>query len=270
MFFYIMVTENELQKSSTLLYLKQGDSVKTKIQLKNIYKSFGDKHILRGIDLEIFEGEVLCIIGRSGTGKSVILKNMIGLLEPDKGEIIVDGFNFNHAPDDEKRSIRKKFGVLFQGAALFDSMNIYDNVAFGMRRQNKSEDEISDMVPKLLEEVGLKNIEEKMPSELSGGMQKRVGLARSIAMRPEIMMYDEPTTGVDPITGGAVDRLIQKMNDQYGITSIVITHDMESAYRIADRIVMLYEGKVLFTGTAEELQQSENEIIIQFLEGRAK
>lgn len=241
-----------------------------KIQLKNIKKSFGSKHILKGIDLKVYEGEVLCIIGRSGTGKSVILKNIIGLLEPDEGEVIVDGELFNLAEDAKKREIRKKFGVLFQGAALFDSMNIYDNVAFGMRRKNIPESEIKELVPKLLLEVGLKNIEEKMPSELSGGMQKRVGLARSIAMRPQIMMYDEPTTGVDPITGGAVDRLIQKMNETYGITSIVITHDMKSAYRIADRIVMLYEGIVLFEGTAEELQNTDNPIIQQFLEGRAK
>ncbi|MBN1499029.1 MAG: ATP-binding cassette domain-containing protein [Spirochaetes bacterium] len=245
------------------------NSGKIKIKIRDIHKSFGSKKILRGIDLDIFEGEILCIIGPSGTGKSVILKNIIGLLDPDRGEISVDDENFNFADESRKHEIRKKFGVLFQGAALFDSMNIYDNVAFGMRRMNLSEEEIHSRVPRLLEDVGLKNIETKMPSELSGGMQKRVGLARSIALQPSVMMYDEPTTGVDPITGGTVDRLIVKMNRLYGITSVVITHDLESACEIASRIVMLKDGKVYFTGTSDDLKNSDDEYIRQFVEGRA-
>lgn len=242
---------------------------KIKIEIKGLYKSFGEKTVLRGLDLDIFEGEIFCIIGKSGTGKSVILKNLIGLMVPDGGSIAVDGELFTGTTGDTYRRIQAKFGVLFQMAALFDSMNIYDNVAFGMRRLGMSEDEISEMVPHLLEQVGLKNVEDKMPSELSGGMQKRVGLARSIAMKPEIMLYDEPTTGVDPITGGAVDRLIVKMNQINNITSVVITHDMNSAYRIAHRVGMLHEGRLIFVGTPQELHYSEDPVVQQFIEGRA-
>lgn len=242
---------------------------KIKISLRNISKSFGKKTVLDSITLDIYEGEIFCIIGKSGTGKSVILKNMIGLMLPDSGEIFVDGAPFNTAPVSERDSIREKFGVLFQMAALFDSMNIYDNVAFGMRRQGVPEDTIKNRVTELLGQVGLRDIESRMPSELSGGMQKRVGLARSIAMKPEIMLYDEPTTAVDPITGGAVDRLIMSMNDLYKITSVVITHDMNSAFHIADRIAMLHRGKIIFLGTPDELKSSGDPIVIQFLEGRA-
>ncbi len=241
-----------------------------KIEIRNLHKAFGPKVVLNGIDLDIIESEILCIIGKSGTGKSVILKNIMGLMKPDSGSIVVDGEDFTKAEDRDHERIMSKFGVLFQMAALFDSMNIYDNVAFGMRRQGLPEGEIAEKVPRLLENVGLKNIEEKMPSELSGGMQKRVGLARSIAMKPEIMLYDEPTTGVDPITGGAVDRLIVQMNKQYGITSIVITHDMNSAYRIAHRVGMLHDGELIFLGTPQELKESENPVIRQFLAGSAK
>jgi len=240
-----------------------------KISIQNLSKSFGTKVVLNSINLDINEGEIFCIIGKSGTGKSVILKNMIGLMLPDSGEIFVDGEPFNTAPADTRDRIRRKFGVLFQMAALFDSMNIYDNVAFGMRRQKVPENEIAAKVPELLEQVGLKNIELKMPSELSGGMQKRVGLARALAVRPEIMLYDEPTTGVDPITGGAVDRLITGMNAHFRVTSVVITHDMNSAFHIADRIAMLHKGEVIFLGTPAELQQSGDPVVRQFLEGRA-
>lgn len=240
-----------------------------KISIRELSKSFGTKCILNSVSLDIFEGEIFCIIGKSGTGKSVILKNMIGLMLPDSGEIFVDGEIFNTAPPLERERIRRKFGVLFQMAALFDSMNIYDNVAFGMRRIGLREDDIQRLVPELLAQVGLRDIENKMPSELSGGMQKRVGLARALAVKPEIMLYDEPTTGVDPITGGAVDRLICSMNEFHHVTSVVITHDMNSAFRIADRIAMLHRGEVIFLGTAAELQQSADPVIQQFLEGRA-
>ncbi|HPB81716.1 MAG TPA: ATP-binding cassette domain-containing protein, partial [Spirochaetota bacterium] len=218
--------------------------MKEKIKIKDLCKSFGPKTVLQGVDLTVFEGEVLCVIGKSGTGKSVILKNLVGILIPDRGSITVDSTEFTSADEKTRISIQKKYGVLFQGAALFDSMNIYDNIAFGLRRKKITEEEIAKIVPEMLAHVGLKDIEEKRPSELSGGMQKRVGLARSIAIRPEIMLYDEPTTGVDPITAGAVDRLILKMRDTFGITSIVVTHDMKSAYRIADRVAMLFDGKI--------------------------
>lgn len=243
--------------------------MKEKIKIKDLCKSFGPKTVLQGVDLTVFEGEVLCVIGKSGTGKSVILKNLVGILIPDRGTITVDSTDFTSADEKTRFSIQKKYGVLFQGAALFDSMNIYDNIAFGLRRKKITEEEIAKIVPEMLAHVGLKDIEEKRPSELSGGMQKRVGLARSIAIRPEIMLYDEPTTGVDPITAGAVDRLILKMRDTFGITSIVVTHDMKSAYRIADRVAMLFDGKISFSGTPEELQNTEDPAIRQFIEGRA-
>jgi len=234
-----------------------------------MHKAFGPKVVISGLDLHVYEGEVLCVIGKSGTGKSVILKHLVGILRPDSGDIYVDDVCYSRAGNDERMTIEAKYGILFQGAALFDSMNIYDNVAFGMRRKGVSEDEIKNMVPHLLEQVGLRDIENKRPSELSGGMQKRVGLARAIAIKPEIMLYDEPTTGVDPITGGAVDRLILKMRDTYGITSVVVTHDMKSAYRVADRIAMLYDGRVIFSGRPEDIKNTDNSFVRQFIEGRA-
>ena len=240
-----------------------------KIVIDNLRKSFGDKTVLDGINLTVNDGEILCIIGISGVGKSVILKNLIGILKPDSGDIYVDGDCYTDAGEEEKRKILAKYGILFQGAALFDSMNIYDNVAFGLRRNGVGEDEIKKIVPDMLEHVGLKNVEEKRPSEISGGMQKRVGLARSIAVRPDIMLYDEPTTGVDPITGGAVDRLIMKMREDYGITSIVVTHDMKSAVRIADRIAMINKGKIIFDAGTEEFSRTDNPYVRQFVEGRA-
>lgn len=243
--------------------------MKEKIRLTNIHKSFGSNVILDGIDFHVNEGEILCVIGKSGSGKSVTLKLLVGILMPDEGEILVDGNPYTNVSYSERAAIEAKYGILFQGAALFDSMNIYDNVAFGLRRKKTEESEIASEVPKLLELVGLRDIEEKSPSELSGGMQKRVGLARSIAVYPEIMLYDEPTTGVDPITGGVVDSLILKMRDLYGITSVVVTHDIKSACRISDRIVMLYDGRIIFTGTPDELMASSDPVVRQFVEGRA-
>jgi phospholipid/cholesterol/gamma-HCH transport system ATP-binding protein len=238
-----------------------------KIVIENLHKSFGEKSVLRGINLSVEKGEILCIIGKSGTGKSVILKHLVGIIEPDEGAIIVDGTTMTGGTDSVKRGIVSRYGILFQGAALFDSMNIYDNVAFGLRRRGVNEDEIKMIVDESLAQVGLPDAGGKRPSELSGGMQKRAGLARSIAVRPEIMLYDEPTTGVDPITAGVVDRLIVKMRDTYAMTSVVVTHDMTSAYRIADRIAMVYEGKVIFAGTDDEIRKSEDPYVRQFIEG---
>ena len=240
-----------------------------KIEIRDLKKSFGSKHILTGLDLDIIEGEILCVIGKSGTGKSVIMKHLTGILKPDSGEIIVDGKYYSASSQDELDALISKFGILFQGAALFDSMNIYDNVAFGLRRRKVSEEEISPLVKSLLAQVELYNVEDKMPSELSGGMQKRVGLARALAVKPEIMLYDEPTTGVDPITAVAVDKLILKMRDEFKITSVVVTHDINSACRIADRIAMLYDGKIIYIGSPDDIMKTENEIIKQFIEGRA-
>lgn len=243
--------------------------MKEKIKISNVCKSFGVKSILAGIDFSVNEGEILCIIGKSGTGKSVTLKILAGILEPDSGDIFVDGEAYTGASKKTRTAIEAKYGILFQGAALFDSMDVYENVAFGLRRKGVDEDEIAALVPELLELVGLRGIEKKNPAELSGGIQKRVGLARAIAVRPEMMLYDEPTTGVDPITAGAVDRLIVKMRDVYKITSIVVTHDIKSACAIADRVIMIYEGKTIFDGSPDELIRSVDPIVVQFVQGKA-
>ncbi len=237
------------------------------IKIENLHKTFGVNQVLRGVDLVIEKGEIFCVLGKSGTGKSVIMKHLIGLIEPDEGSIYVDDVCFTGAAQQVRDSIIKKYGILFQGAALFDSMNIYDNVAFGLRRRKVHEDEIREVVRDMLTQVGLTGVEEKWPSDLSGGMQKRAGLARAIAMKPEIMLYDEPTTGVDPITGGSVDRLIVKMNSLFGITSIVVTHDMDSAFRIAHRMAMLFEGRVIFTGTPDDFRNTDNPYVRQFVQG---
>jgi len=239
----------------------------SKISIRDMRKSFGSNTILRGINLEVYEGEILCVIGKSGTGKSVVMKHLAGILNPDSGEIIVDGVNFTHSDKNTRESIVRKYGILFQGAALFDSMNVFENIAFGLRRKNLSEEDISESVMGMLGQVGLVDISMRHPSEISGGMQKRVGLARAIVMRQEIMLYDEPTTGVDPITAGSVDRLIVEMRDKHGITSIVVTHDMKSALEIADRIAMINEGEIIFTGTPDQVISSEIPVIRQFLKG---
>lgn len=237
------------------------------IVIENLYKSFGEKKVLRGVNLTIHSGEILCIIGKSGTGKSVVLKHLAGILLPDSGEIYIDGTPLTSSDRKTRSSLNAKFGILFQGAALFDSMNIYDNVAFGLRRKKVAEDKIEIKVNEVLSQVGLSEYGGKKVSDLSGGMQKRAGLARSIAVKPEIMLYDEPTTGVDPITAGAVDRLIIKMKDIHGITSIVVTHDMKSVTRIADRVAMLYEGEIIFTGTPDEMHSTDDPYVKQFIAG---
>lgn len=252
-----------------VIFFHKRKKMKEKIVLRDLHKSFGRKVVLDGLDLTVYENEILCIVGISGVGKSVILKHLIGILQPDSGSITVDGTEFTGADAETRQTILAKYGILFQGAALFDSLNIYDNVAFGLRRKNVPEEQIRTIVPGVLENVGLKEIEQKRVSELSGGMQKRVGLARSIAIRPEIMLYDEPTTGVDPITGGAVDRLIMKTRDTFGVTSIVVTHDMRSAGRIADRIAMLYDGKIIYEDAPQRFREADNPYVRQFIEGRA-
>lgn len=238
-----------------------------KILIHNIHKSFGQQVIFAGLSLTVYQGEILCIIGKSGSGKSVLLKHCIGILKPDSGTIAVDGQQLTYT--DADAAIVKKFGVLFQGGALFDSMNVYDNIAFPLRRQGVREDVIAVKVPELLAHVGLKGIEAKMPSELSGGIQKRVALARAIAKNPEIMLYDEPTTGVDPITAGSVDRLIVYMRNTFGMTSVVVTHDMRSAFRIADRIAMLNNGTIIFEGTPQQLKECQDQLVRQFIAGKA-
>jgi phospholipid/cholesterol/gamma-HCH transport system ATP-binding protein len=242
-----------------------------KIRVINLHKSFGDNHILRGVNLEVRPGESLVVIGGSGSGKTVLIKCIIGLIGPDAGEIYVDGLEISSLDEKRMNEVRKKFGMLFQWGALFDSMTVWENVGFGLRRQtNLKEEEIRKIASEKLALVGLKNVEDLMPAELSGGMRKRVSLARAIAIEPEILLYDEPTTGIDPIMADAINDLIVQMREKLNVTSIAITHDMKSAYKIGDRIAMLYQGKIIEVGTPEEIRVSSDPIVQQFIEGRSE
>jgi phospholipid/cholesterol/gamma-HCH transport system ATP-binding protein len=242
-----------------------------KIRVVGLMKSFGGKQVLRGVDLDVFEGETLVILGGSGSGKTVLIKCIIGLIDPDAGEIYVKDREITGLGEKEMNEVRKRFGMLFQGAALFDSMTVWENVGFGLRQQTRlDEEEIRRVASEKLALVGLKNVEDLMPAELSGGMRKRVSLARAIAMEPEILLYDEPTTGIDPIMADAINDLIVEMKEKLNVTSIAITHDMKSAYKIADRIAMLYQGKIIEVGTPEEMKNSSNPIVQQFTEGRSE
>jgi phospholipid/cholesterol/gamma-HCH transport system ATP-binding protein len=241
------------------------------IRINDLHKSFGQNKVLQGINLHIQNGETLTIIGQSGSGKSVLLKHILGLIRPDRGSIIVDGVDICGSSEAELNNIRRKFGLLFQAAALFDSLTVAQNVSFGLERyRDLSPKELQKRVKETLAMVGLREIEQLMPHELSGGMKKRVGLARAIAYEPEIMLYDEPSTGIDPIRADAINELIIKMKQEFRITSVVITHDMTSAYKVADRIAMLYNGKIVAVGTPEELIKSDNQIVQQFIHGRAE
>ncbi len=241
------------------------------IRINDLHKSFGQNKVLQGINLHIQNGETLTIIGQSGSGKSVLLKHILGLIRPDRGSIIVDGVDICGSSEAELNNIRRKFGLLFQAAALFDSLTVAQNVSFGLERyRDLSPKELQKRVKETLAMVGLREIEQLMPHELSGGMKKRVGLARAIAYEPEIMLYDEPSTGIDPIRADAINELIIKMKQEFRITSVVITHDMISAYKVADRIAMLYNGKIVAVGTPEELRKSDNQIVQQFIHGQAE
>ncbi|MCJ8344726.1 ABC transporter ATP-binding protein [bacterium] len=238
------------------------------IKLHNIYKSFEDKHVLQGFNLEIFPGETFVILGPSGCGKSVALKIITGLLSPDCGEVEIFGKKVQDLNEQKWSEIRQNFGFLFQNAALFDSLNVEENIAFTLKQQGQfSEQEIEDIVAKNLDLIGLPGIEKKMPSELSGGMKKRVGLARAIALNPKVIFYDEPTTGLDPIRASGIDQLINKLKEKLNVTSVVITHDLKSAFTIADRIGLHYNGKIQNICTAEEFKKSENPMVQQFLSG---
>lgn len=240
------------------------------IQVIDLYKSFGNNHVLQGANLTVNHGESMVVIGGSGSGKSVLIKHIIGLLKPDSGKILIDGVDITGLGEKELNEIRKKFGMLFQGAALFDSFSVWENVGFGLKQHKKLTDkEIRRIATEKLEMVGLVGVEDLMPSELSGGMKKRVGLARAIAMEPEILLYDEPTTGLDPIMADAINELIIEMKKKLNVTSISITHDMVSAYKIADRIAMLYNGKIIEVGTPDEIKNTSNPIVRQFITGSA-
>lgn len=240
------------------------------IEIIDLHKSFGNNQVLRGVNLRIEKGESVVVIGGSGSGKSVLIKNIIGLLRPDSGKVIIDGVDITMLKEKELYEVRRKFGMLFQYAALFDSMKVWENVAFALIRQKgMKEKEAKEIAIEKLRMVGLVGVEDLMPSELSGGMKKRVGLARAIAHEPEILLYDEPTTGLDPIMADAINDLIIEMRNKLKVTSIAITHDMNSAYKIADRIAMLYNGVIIETGTPEEIKNTKNPIVRQFITGSA-
>lgn len=241
------------------------------IAIEGVEKSFGPKNVLSGTDLLIHKGETIVIIGRSGEGKSVLLKHIVRLLEPDRGKIWVEGTEISDLDDRPLMAMRRKFGFLFQGAALFDSMTICENV--GLMLQEHSgwpESKIRARACECLAMVGLEGAEDKAPSELSGGMKKRAGLARAIVMEPEYILYDEPTTGLDPITSDAINDLIIKLQKQLGVTSIVVTHDMPSAFKIADRIAMLSRGRIVFSGTVDEVRTTDHPMVRQFIEGNSQ
>jgi len=241
------------------------------IELKDVNKAFGSKRVLAGFSLTVNEGETMVIIGFSGTGKSVAIKHMVGLLRPDSGSVKVDGLEVPTLNRKELTALRAKIGYVFQFAALFDSLTVGENVGMGLRKQGTlSESEITARVAEALDLVDLPNNEARYPAELSGGMRKRVGIARAIALRPKYILYDEPTTGLDPVTSAVIDELMVRMRDRLGVTGIVITHDMRSAYRVGTRIAMLYEGTVRQVGTVEEIQKTTDPVVRQFIEGRAE
>jgi len=240
------------------------------ISIKNIHKNFEGLQVLKGLDLEIKNGETLVIIGRSGCGKSVLLKHIIGILTPDSGEVIVDGQNVSQLKGKELVNLRMKFGMLFQGAALFDSLDVYENVGFALlEHTDMPEREIRKRVSQALESVDLEDIADKKPAELSGGMKKRVGLARAICNNPQIVLYDEPTTGLDPIMADMINDLIIRLKNQLKVTSIVVTHDIVSAYKVGTRIAMLYDGKIIAQGTPDEIKNTQDPIVRQFITGAA-
>jgi phospholipid/cholesterol/gamma-HCH transport system ATP-binding protein len=238
------------------------------IEVKNLTKAFNSHLVLDGVSFRVETGESVAIIGRSGGGKSVLLKHLIGLLTPDSGQVIIDGEDLCGLNERQLIRVRTKFGMLFQGAALFDSMTVAENVSFPLRRQKKyTEAEIEKKVANALEVVELSGTENKRPSELSGGMRKRVGLARAIIYEPQIVLYDEPTTGLDPVVSDSIDKLIIRVRDRLKVTTVVVTHDMRSTRRIGQRIFMLHEGKIYMTGTADEIFNTNDPVVYRFVNG---
>jgi phospholipid/cholesterol/gamma-HCH transport system ATP-binding protein len=240
------------------------------IQLKNVYKRFGKLLVLNRINLSVEEGKCLVILGASGSGKSVMLKHIVGLLKPDEGEVWFDGRRIDQLSERDLVPVRQQFGFLFQMGALFDSMTVEENVAFPLEEHTKkSKEEISKIVGNTLNMVGLPETRKKMPGQLSGGQRKRIALARAIALEPRVILYDEPTTGLDPIRADVINELILKMQRELKVTNVVVTHDMQSAFKVGDRLVMLYQGKFIFDGTAEQMQASDDPIIQRFVRGEA-
>lgn len=243
--------------------------VEAVISLRQLNITFGTHTVLDNIDLDVYKGETLAVLGPSGTGKSTVLRSMIGLLEPNGGQIFIQGEDVSGLDEDGWNRLRMKMGMVFQYSALFDFLTVGENVAFGLRQHtDKSDEEIQGIVTQMLDLVGLPGTQDLYPAELSGGMKKRVGLARAIAVNPEIVLYDEPTAGLDPIMSRNISRLIKKTQEQLHVTSVLVTHDMQSAFYAADRVAMLYEGHIVAIGTAEEMKNSTNPIVKAFIEGR--
>jgi len=240
------------------------------VSLQHINKSFGGKEVLKDLSIDVYRGESVVIVGGSGTGKSVTLKHMIGLMQPDAGHVYVDGQDLCCMKPVELNAFRKRFGMAFQEGALFDSMSVFENIAFPLRRHTKmTGEEIRLRVEECLDQVHLVGVESKRPSELSGGMRRRVGFARAISLQPEILLFDEPTTGLDPVISDVIADLIKEMDQKLHTTTVSITHDMKVAFKIADRVAMLHRGHIIESGTPAEFQASANPIVIQFIEGRA-
>jgi phospholipid/cholesterol/gamma-HCH transport system ATP-binding protein len=240
------------------------------LEVIDLHKSFGDHEVLKGVNLAVKKGETVVVLGRSGCGKSVLLRHMIGLMKPDTGRILVDGTDITRLNDGELYEMRKKFGMLFQGAALFDSLSVWENVGLGLiEHTGLSMEEIRKIVCQKLELVGMSHMDELKPAELSGGMKKRVGLARAIAMDPPLILYDEPTTGLDPIMGDVINELIRDLQRTLRMTAVAVTHDINSAYKIGDRLALMFGGKIVFEGTPDETRATEDELVRQFIEGRA-
>ena len=240
------------------------------ISVRKLTKTLGTQQVLRGVDLEVANGQTCVILGRSGCGKSVLLKHFIGLFQPTSGEVWVEGEEITRLPERKLGGIRKKIGMLFQSGALFDSMNVEENLAFPLREAGvKSEDEIRDRVAEALEMVDLAGEQKKMPEKLSGGMRKRVGLARTIVGRPGCILYDEPTTGLDPIATDSINHLIRRLQKRLSVTSVVVTHDMKTAFHTADRVAFMHEGRIHFHGTVDEVRASTDPILTDFIQGRS-
>src|SRR5881296_4749835 len=264
-----MIEAPPSSKPSTELHLVSGNS-SPMIAVRSLAKKIGQQEILRGVDLEVATGETLAIIGRSGGGKSVLLKHLVGLMAPDAGEIWIDGQNIIGMNERQLGTIRKKVGILFQGGALFDSMTVEENIAFPLREAGERDPKaLQAKVEEILEVIEMEGQQDKMPESLSGGMKNRVGLARSIIRRPSCVLYDAPTSGLDPVVADSINRLIRRLQQRFGMTSIVVTHDMKSAFDVADRIAYLHEGRIYFHGTSVELQQSSDPLIQDFLLGRS-
>ena len=238
------------------------------IRVRDLHQHFGANHVLRGVNLDIYRNETVCLLGTSGGGKTVLVKHMLGLMQPSQGSIEIDGVDITHMRERELGPVRKKMGMMFQSGALFDSLNVAQNIAFPLREEGiKDIDELNRRVTEVLDIVRLPGQGEKMPSDLSGGMQKRVALARAIVVRPACVCYDEPHAGLDPVTGNSIDKLIKRLQTEHGMTNVVITHEIRSVLRIADRIVFMKDGQVYWQGTPSEMQASNDPMLVDFIAG---